>query len=196
VNSAQATDIPLLNELQQSLAGTTNVQSDFIQEKHLAVLQQKVLIKGRMAVEQPDRFSWQVTEPVRYSLVVEGDKLRQWDEETGRVQQVSLAGNAVFAVVVAQLRAWFAGNLGSLAKDFHAEQVPGDLPMIAFEPRQDSFAAKAVKRITLRFREDRRYVECMTIEDLGGDLTLMTFTNTVLNSAIDPHVWQVRPRER
>jgi hypothetical protein len=194
--SLYASDIPLLAELQKSLAGTTNVQSDFIQEKHLSVLQQKVFIKGRMAVQQPDRFAWEVVEPVRYHLVVEGTQLLQWDEASGKVQQVSLAGNPVFAVVVNQLRAWFTGRLELLTKDFEAEVVPGDVPKIAFVPRPDSFAAKAVRRIELRFRADRRYLEGMTIEDLGGDCTIMTFTNTVLNSVIEPKVWEVRPRER
>ncbi len=185
----------ILAELQAALAGTTNVQCDFIQEKQLALLQQKVSIRGRMAVQQPDRFAWQVEEPVRYRLVVEGTRLRQWDEAAGKVQQTSLAGNPVFEVVVGQLRAWFTGQLTTLAKDFQAEPLPAPTPQVEFRPRPESFAARAVRRIVLFFREDRRYLERMTIEDAGGDRTVMTFTNTVLNSAIDPRIWEVEPRD-
>ena len=185
-----------LLDLQRSLAGTTNVQSDFVQEKRLSMLQQNVVIKGRLAVEQPDRFSWQVTEPIRYTLILEGTNLRQWDEPTGRVQQMSLAGNPVFGVVATQLRAWFAGQLDSLLQDFDAEIEAMSPPRISFTPRDGSFARKAIRRVTLTFREDRRYIQNMEIEELSGDQTRMTFTNTVLNAPIDPQAWEVKPHGR
>jgi outer membrane lipoprotein-sorting protein len=186
-----------LHDLQQSLAGTTNVQSDFVQEKRLSMLQQNVVIKGRLAVEQPDRFSWQVTEPIRYTLILEGTTLRQWDEPSGRVQQMSLAGNPVFGVVATQLRAWFAGQLDSLLQDFDAEiEAMSPSPRIAFTPREGSFARKAIRRVTLTFREDRRYIQSMEIDELSGDQTRMTFSNTVLNAPIDPQAWEVKPHGR
>ena len=186
-----------LAELQTALAGTTNVQSEFVQEKHLALLQQTVIIKGRLAVQQPDRLSWQVSEPIRYALVLDGSTLRQWDETTGKVQQMSLAGNPVFGVVATQLRAWFAGRFDDLQKDFEAENdAAAALPTIAFIPRDSSFAAKAIRRIVLTFREDHRYLSSMLIEERSGDRTLMTFTNTVLNTTMDPTVWEVKPHGR
>lgn len=187
----------VLEDLQRSLAETTNVVSDFIQTKDLAVLRHTVVLKGRLAVQQPDRLAWQVAEPVRFNLVMDGSTLRQWDEATGRVQQMSLAGNPVFAIVAAQLRGWFAGQLDALLKDFSAEAEPlSSPPGVVFVPRPGSFAAKAVRRIVLTFRDDRRYLSGMTIEETSGDRTSMTFTNTVLNAAIDPSLWEVKPHGR
>lgn len=194
-SSAAPSDTALrLAELQRSLGGTTNVQSDFVQEKHLSLLQQTVVIKGRLAVQQPDRLAWRVFEPLRYTLVLDGTTLRQWDETSGKVQQMSLAGNPVFGVVVTQLRAWFAGRFDDLQKDFEAQSDPAaPRPTITFIPRDSSFAAKAIRRVVLVFREDHRYLDSMLIEELSGDHTLMTFTNTVLNAAVDPTVWEVAP---
>ncbi len=188
---------PLLVELQRSLAGTTNVQTDFVQEKNLAILQQAVIIKGRLAVTQPDRLAWQVLEPIRYNLVLDGTTLRQWDEATDKVQQMSLAGNPVFGVVATQLRAWFAGHFDALTKDFDVSiDATVSPPAIAFVPREASFAAKAIRRVTLTFREDRRYLHSILIDERSGDRTLMTFTNTVLNGAVDPTLWEVKPHGR
>jgi outer membrane lipoprotein-sorting protein len=186
-----------LLELQRSLAGTTNVQSDFVQEKRLAMLQRNVVIKGHLTVQQPDRFSWQVTEPVRYTLILEGTTLRQWDETTDRVQQMSLAGNPVFGVVATQLRAWFAGKLDSLSQDFEAavEAVESGTRLV-FTPRTGSFAHKAIRRVALTFREDGRYLQSMDVEELSGDRTWMTFTNTVLNGTPDARAWEVKPHGR
>jgi len=187
----------LLAELQLSLAGTTNVQTDFIQEKNLSILRQAVIIKGRLAVSQPDRLAWQVTDPVRYNLVLDGTTLRQWDEATDKVQQMSLAGNPVFGVVATQLRGWFSGHFDTLAKDFDTSiDAAVSPPAITFVPRATSFAAKAIRRVTLTFRDDRRYIHAIQIEECSGDRTLMTFTNTVLNAAVDPALWEVKPHGR
>ena len=195
--SAFAADLPLLAELQKSLAGATNVQSEFVQTKHLSLLQQTVVIKGRLAVQQPDRLSWQVLDPIHYTLVIDGSTLRQWDEESGKVQTMSLAGNPVFKVVVTQLRAWFSGQFDLLTQDFIVEaEAASALPRLIFTPREGSFACKVIRRVVLTFREDKRYIQDMTIEELSGDRTGMMFTNTLLNAAVDPGVWEVKPHGR
>ena len=197
VRAEPPADMTPLLAIQKSLAGTTNVQSDFIQEKTLSMLQRTVVIKGRLTVQQPDRFSWQVTEPIRYNMVLEGPVLRQWDETTDQVQQMSLAGNPVFGVVAAQLRAWFTGQFDSLTKDFDAViEDAGPALRLVFTPRAGSFAQKAIRRVTLTFRDDRRYLQKMDLEELSGDMTRMTFTNTVLNAPLGPHVWEVKPHGR
>ena len=186
----------MLAELQQALSATTNVQTGFVQEKQMAMLRQKVIIKGQLAVQQPGLFAWHVTEPIRYNLVLDGASLRQWDETTGKEQQMSLADNPVFEIVSRQLKAWFGGQFDLLLKDFDTELDPAAPRSIAFIPNKDSFARKAIRRVVMTFREDRRYMEAILIEELGGDKTLMTFTNTLLNTAIDPVTWEVKPHGR
>ena len=197
VLSSLAVETSLLAELQKSLGGTTNVQSEFIQEKTLSLLQQTWIIKGRLAVEQPDRLSWQVLEPIRYNMVLDGTVLKQWDETTGKMQTMSLAGNPVFKVVVNQLRAWFSGRFDLLTKDFDAQaDATSAMPRIIFTPKDGSFAFKVIQRVVLTFREDRRYIHDMLIEERTGDRTTMTFTNSVLNAAIPASAWEVKPHAR
>ncbi len=187
----------LFDELQKSLAGTTNVQSGFIQEKTLTLLQQTVVIRGRLAVEQPDRLAWYVEEPIRYNMILDGSTLKQWDAATGKVQTMSMAGNPVFKVVVTQLRAWFSGRLDLLTQDFDSEADTAlGRAQITFIPKSGSFAFKVIKRVVLTFREDRRYIQDMLIEEQSGDRTTMTFTNTILNAAIPAATWEVKPHGR
>lgn len=195
--AAVAAETPLLAELQKSLAGATNVQSEFIQEKNLALLQRSVIIKGRLAVQQPDRLAWQVLEPIRYNLLIDGSALKQWDAESGKVQSMSLAGNPVFKVVVTQLRAWFSGQFDLLTKDFTVEaDEAGAMPRLIFTPREESFAFKVMGRVVMTFQADKRYIQEMIIEERNGDRMCMRFTNTILNAVIDPVVWEVKPHGR
>ena len=186
----------LLAELQQALGGTTSVQTDFVQEKQLALLQQKVIIKGHLVVEQPARFAWHVFSPIRYSLVLDGTTLRQWDETTDKIQQISLAANPVFEVVTRQLRAWFGGQMEALTKDFTAATDPTQARSVIFTPRAESMARKAIRQVRLIFREDRRYLQEIFIEEQSGDSTRMIFSETRLNTPIAPAAWEVKPHGR
>jgi outer membrane lipoprotein carrier protein len=181
-----------LEELQKTLACTTNVQSDFVQEKTLSLLQQTVVIKGRLAVEQPAHLSWQVLEPIRYNMVLEGTTMRQWDEATGKIQTMSLAGNPVVKVVVTQLQAWFSGRFDALTNDFDIVVAEsGSVPKLVFTPKAGGFLDKVIKRVEMTFRGDKRYIHDMVIEEKTGDRTRMVFTNTVLNASIPATVWEV-----
>lgn len=186
----------VLAELQKTLSGTTNVLADFVQEKHMSVMRQKVIIKGQLAFQQPNLFAWHVTEPIRYNLVLRGATLRQWDESTGKEQEMSMANNPVFEMVNRQLRAWFGGEFEALLNDFDAKVSPTSARIILFTPNQNSFARKAIRQVVLTFREDGRYLESILIDELSGDTTLMTFLNTVVNSPIKPEIWEVKPHGR
>lgn len=193
---AAETSTNVLAELQKNLSGTTNVLANFVQEKHMSVMRQKVIIKGQLAFQQPNLFAWHVTEPIRYNLVLRGTTLHQWDETTGKVQEMSMANNPVFEMVNRQLRAWFGGELEALLKDFDARFSPSSTRSVIFTPNQNSFARKAIRQVVLTFREDGRYLETIQITELSGDTTLMSFLDTVVNSPIKPEIWEVKPHGR
>ena len=177
--------------LQKGLRGTTSVRTDFVQHRQLALLQQEMIITGRIALEQSGRLAWRVASPLQCVFVLNGTTLRQWDEATDRVQQLSLKGNPVFDVVSRQMRGWFLGDFSPLLKDF-AIDAPADRPhCLVFRPIAGGFAAKAISQVTLSCRPDRRYLEEIAIEETSGDRTRLVFSNTVLNVTLSPDEWKV-----
>ena len=188
--------VDTLDVLEKSFANITNVQTEFVQEKQLALLQQKVQIKGTIAVQNPDMLAWRVTDPIRYTLVIRNTTLQQWDGESDHVQRISLAGNPVFQVAIGQLRAWFGGQFHLLLQDFDASVVSRSPLALEFVPREGSFARQTVARVRLTFRDDERYVKDLEIDEKSGDKTRISFTNTVLNAPVDPRTWEVKPHGR
>lgn len=191
---ASAAGTNVLAELSRSLAATTNVVADFVQEKELSLLKRKITLTGRLAVQSPDRMAWHIKTPVRFSLVVTGSHLQQWDEETGAVQSVPLGRNPVFGVVSRLLRGGLGGDMDSLLSDFEPRLISEQPLQVEFTPRETSITGKVIRRITLTFRADRRYVDRIAIEQLDGDRTVISFGDARLNTAIDPAVWEVKPR--
>lgn len=81
----------VLSRLENKMAGIKTIKTDFIQEKELAVFKQKVVLKGTVYIEKPARLAWHVYSPVKYVMIMSEDTISQWDEDTGKVQKISLS---------------------------------------------------------------------------------------------------------
>lgn len=186
----------LLEELDRGFSEIRTVQADFRQEKELAVFSRPLVLEGRLRLEIPGRLAWHVDTPLRYALVIDGDVMKQWDEETGKIEQTSMSGHPVLRVVDEQLRSWFSGRYASLQADYEARVVEAQPLELEFIPRASSPARRMIARVVVNLREDRRYVSRIRIEDSGGDATTLTFARTVLNEPIDEGAWALTPAAR
>ncbi len=187
-------DEAVMAALEKRMAGIRSVRANFVQEKTLAILERPVTIEGSMALED-ERLAWHVHAPVKYSVVVTGDTMRQWDEDTGRVRRESLKGNPVFGAVMEQLGHWFSGRYRALRKDYAVEILEREPAVrLRFAPREESVAAQAIQRVTVTFQADGDYIQSIEIVDRSGDTTLLTFSDTAVNEPVPPETWRVGVR--
>lgn len=184
----------LLSRLGKKASGFKTLKTDFVQEKELAMFKNKITIKGRIYIQKPNQLAWHVDKPVRYSVLITDKSIRQWDEETDRVQEISLAKNPVFQNVVNQLTVWFSGDYSSLVGDNDVRLVKNSPVTLDFIPKESNAAKKIIKSVTIVFREDEKYVERITINEQSGDVTVIIFRNTVLNAPLDESSFEVKKR--
>ena len=186
----------VLAQLEKNFADVKTLRTDFVQEKHLAIFAQTIYLRGSLFLQKPDRLAWHMQEPVRYMLVLAGQTLRQWDEESNQVQQTPLSANPILQVVAEQLRRWFGGEYTGLTKLYDVSVAGRSPTSLEFKPRKDSMTATAVKSVRVTFREDERYLSALTIEEPNGDRTSIVFTNTVMNPVLGESVWEVKPHAK
>jgi outer membrane lipoprotein carrier protein len=186
----------LLEHIQQQLRSVETIEADFVQEKQLSVLNHKVTITGHMALQKPDKLVWIVRQPVKYAIRIEGEEIRQWDEDTNQVQVIHLGGDPTFAAVTQQLQAWFMGDYKTLGDSYDVSLL-GEHPLrLAFVPKGQSMVAKALKRVDLTFGKSERYIDEMVISEASGDATTLQFNNTQINQPIPKETWEIPPHER
>ena len=65
--------------------------------------------------------------------------------------------------------------------------------MLEFSPRANNDARKVLKNITITFREDETYLQQIRMQELSGDVTTITFLNTILNAPLDNSDFEVHP---
>lgn len=196
---AQATtrlSLALLDHLQQSLRTVQTVESDFVQEKKLAILDHPLIIKGHFALQKPDRLIWIVHEPVRYAVRIEGEEVRQWDEDTNHVDVIHLGGDPTFKAVSEQIQAWFLGNYDALAKSYDVDVLSEKPLSLNFSPKSDTMVAKVISHVQVTFSDDDTYINTMVIDEAGGDSTTIHFIATQVNQPIKDNVWRIPPNEK
>jgi outer membrane lipoprotein-sorting protein len=181
----------VLSRLEERVSGIQTLRADFVQEKFLAVFDEPLLLKGTILMQKPDLFSWIVREPLRYSMVIQGEVVRQWDEDTRRVEKLSLSKNPVFKMAIQQLRDWLSGAYKSMLGQYRVTVLDRSPISLEFVPRDTALVQGVIDRVTVEFDRDERYIWRIQIFERQGDRTLITFENTLLNAPIAPTAWKV-----
>lgn len=182
----------LLRSIGGKVSGFGTLKTGFVQEKDLAMFKNRITIKGRIYLQKkPDKVAWHVDSPMKYSVLMTDTAIRQWDEESRKVQEISLAKNPVFQNVLNQLNVWFSGNFVSLLEDNEVRLVSRQPLVIEFEPTEKNVARKIIKRITVTFRDDEKYLKSIRIEETGKDVTTINFINTDINPQLAPGDFEV-----
>lgn len=195
VGTPQPSDIPaLLNSLGKKVSDFKTLKTDFTQEKKMAMFKEKLVLKGRIYLQKPNKIAWHVDSPLRYSVLITDKLIRQWDEDTNQVQEVSLTKNPVFQNVLNQLTVWFSGEYGALLDTNDVRLVKHEPIVLEFTPRDNNIAKKVIKSITITFRGDQKYLQQIRIQELSGDVTTIHFTNTLLNAPLTNSNFEVKGR--
>lgn len=184
--------LPFLNQIGKKASDFKTLSTEFTQEKEMALFKDKLVIKGRIYLQKPDKIAWHVDSPLRYSVLITDKFIRQWDEDTNEVQELSLSKNPVFQNVIKQLTVWFSGEYGSLIETNDVNVLNCEPLTIEFKPRRNNMAKKIIKDITITFRADRTYLQVLRIRELSGDVTTIRFDNTILNAPIDNKHFEVK----
>jgi len=182
----------LLNSIGKKVSDFTSLKTEFTQEKEMAMFKQKLVLKGRIYLQKPGKIAWHVDAPVRYSVLITDTLIRQWDEDTNKVQEISLAKNPIFQNVLNQLTVWFSGEYGSLLAINDVRVMQNEPLVLEFVPKEKNMSHKVIKSITITFREDKKYLKQILIREKNGDATAITFINTQLNVPLDDSSFEVK----
>jgi outer membrane lipoprotein carrier protein len=188
--------LELLAKVQKQLRTIKSLDANFVEEKHLDLLDHNVTIRGNFGLQKPDSMIWIVREPhqpPQYALRLRGE-LSQWDEETKNVQVVHLAGDPAFKSVSEQLQAWFLGNYAALNQSWDVYVVSDKPFSLRFVPKATTFVAKHLKSVEVTFNSEGTNIDGRSVVETGGDRATFSFSDVRLNQPMDKEAWMIPPK--
>ena len=194
INASAENDIhTVLGRLEAKAVQVNSIESNFVQTQKRGMLNKPLIFKGKIFLKKPGQFAWHQSEPIRYALVIKGNLVRQWNEETGRVPDISITDNPSFSVVGKQMTEWFSGAYTGLLKNYAVTILKQNPLVLEFIPRPNSSSFNLFEKVEVVFREDERYIQEINIKEKNGDTSRLKFTETKLNADIKPAAWEAKP---
>ncbi len=126
-------------------------------------------------------------------MILQGERIEFWDEDTNQVQTIRLDANPAFKAMSEQMRAWFSGEYSALAENYDVS-IRGENPLtVSFAPKAGTALAKTLVAVTVTFAADRRRLLEISMLEEGGDSNRIRFLDPVLNEPIPESAWKVPP---
>lgn len=168
---------------------TNSIQSDFVQEKNLSLLSEKVVSKGKLVFKKDNLLRWEYLSPSKYLIVINKEKITIKDEK--KTTKYDMNSNKVFKEINDIMLSCVQGTIFRSNKFktayfendkfYKLELMPLDKNM------KDTF-----KKINLYFDKSVTSVAKMEMMETNEDLTSIDFSNKKLNEPVAESIFIVK----
>ena len=167
----------------------TSIQSDFVQEKNLSMLEETIVSNGKFSFKKNNKVRLEYTTPYQYLMVINGDEVVIKDDK--RTNRMSAKSNKMFRQINEIIVDCVGGTaLGNPNYSIRAFENKGQY---ALELTPLSKTLKEFfNKITVFVEKSDYSVARLEMLELSGDNTVMKFTNKKLNGALPEGLFVVK----
>ena len=183
-------DTTLLKSKIDNMSKQTNsIESDFTQVKNLSMLSEKITSKGHFWFQKQNNLRWEYSEPYKYSIVINKDKILIKDE--GKAKKYDMNSNKVFKEINDIMISCVNGNILSSNK-FKIKYFENDA-FFKLELTPNAKGMKeSLKQINMYFDKSVTSVVKLDMIEPGDDITTIDFSNKKLNATIAPEKFMLK----
>ncbi len=178
-----------ISELKKASAETQTIQSDFIQEKYLSVMSEKIESKGTFSFKKENKLRWEYSEPLFYMIVINGSTMYMKDEE--KVSNYDMESNKMFKEINKMMVGMVQGDILSTT-DFTYKYFENDKEYyIVLNPARKEMK-EFMRNIEIYLDKSNFTVNKIVMKESGEDYTEITFLNKKVNENIPDSRFQVK----
>jgi outer membrane lipoprotein-sorting protein len=166
-----------------------SIDADFVQEKNLSVLSEKIISKGHLMFKKENLLRWEYFTPSKYLIVINREKVFIKDEK--KTSKYDMNSNKVFKEINDIMISCVQGTIFKSSKFktsyfenekyYKLEMTPNTKNM------KDSF-----KKINLYFDKTITSVSKIEMIETSEDFTLIEFLNKKLNAPISENSFIIK----
>lgn len=165
------------------------VQAAFTQEKHLQILAQPLLSRGRLVFAAPDRLRWEYEAPLASVLLMDEGRVQRFVKTGETWTEDASAALPAMSFVMQEISRWMNGRFDE-NPDFEARLEPGG--RIVLSPRKEALS-KVIQKIVLQLADTPGVIESVTVYEDDRNFTRLHFTDVAVNQPVDPALFKHHP---
>lgn len=163
-----------------------SITSNFIQEKILSALTEKITSSGNFKFKRSNKVRIEYTTPFSYIMIMNGDKMMVKDEQ--KETQVNVRSNKLFQQINRIMIDCVQGTILD-SKDFTTRVFENEKRyLLEMKPASKSLR-EFFQTILLVVEKNDYSVHSIEMNEPSGDNTIITFTNKKLNDQIPDAVF-------
>lgn len=176
-------------QFMKTAQSTNTIKSDFVQEKNLSMLSEKIVSKGKFWFKKENKVRMEYSAPSYYLMVINGKSFRIKDAKTDR--NISTSGSKLFEQISKVTADCVQGNVLN-NKDFSTKVLEN----AQYYQVQMTPVAKGLKdffnSIDLLVEKKDLAVVKITMHERSGDDTNISFTQRELNVPISDEIFALK----
>ena len=186
----QPQEAQIKQKISQVAATMKTMQCDFVQTKHLKMLNDEMVSKGRMYYQQGNRLRWEYTSPYTYTFIINDDKVLLKNSQRNDVIDVNK--NKLFKEIARIMMNSVVGNCLNDEKNFKSSlSVSGGAWVATLLPQRKDMK-QMFQKIVLHFSQKQAMVTQVELIEKNGDRTIIDLKNIRTNEAISTNMFTIR----
>ena len=171
-----------INKLSIASASVNTISSDFIQEKSLSVLAEKIISKGKFAFKKENNIRWEYTEPYRYLIIISNNQMLMRDEKSKK--QMDIQSNPLFQEMNRFISGCIQGDILKNDNDYTKEFFEDEKNYYVKLVPKSTKVRQMLNEVHIWFDKNDLAVSKLRMVESGNDYTQIVFTNKKLNTDI------------
>lgn len=186
----------LKTKMQEASKNVTSIQSEFVQEKYMAVMGNSMKSSGNFYYKKADKVALQYTMPFKQNMVMNGSKLMM--EANGKKNIMDASSNPMMGELKKVISACMSGNIAEMGTNYQLTFFEVDNAYLVKIVPLSADIKKFASEVELYLdKKDFSVVKMKMIESLKkgqkkNDYTLYTFSNKKINATVADKVFDIK----
>ncbi len=170
------------SKLEEMSGSVQSISCDFIQEKSLVVLSEKIISKGVFFFRKENNIRWEYTQPYKYLIIITNGQLLTRDDKNQRIYDIE--SNKMFGEMNRFISGCIQGDILRNEKDYATEYFENSSQyFVRLVPRSEKMK-EMLNEIQIWFDKRDLTVSGLKMIESGQDYTKIDFINKKLNTDI------------
>ena len=187
--SQNMSEAQIRTKINQAASQLQTLQCDFVQTKHLKMLNDKLVSHGKMYYKKSDKLRWEYTTPYHYIFILNGSRVLLKNEKRNDIIDVNQ--NKVFKEIARLMMNSVVGKSLSDSRDFSSKISSSNSELIATLTPMRKDLKQMFKQISLYFSQSTSLVYKVILVEKNGDKTVIELKNAKKNEPVNTNVFNV-----